>query len=67
MSADGNLKFTFVPQAPSTSHKPKVERTCPLCKLPLRGDPAVLLKTGQSIHVECYFRRQKHSREDRAN
>jgi hypothetical protein len=67
MSADGSLKFTSISQLPVACERSKVERTCPVCKLPLRAYPSVLLKTGQSVHVECYFRMQKHARGKRAN
>jgi len=67
MSADGNLKVASVSLAPVACERSKAERTCPACKLPLRTHPSVLLKTGQSVHVECYFRMQKSARGKRAN
>ena len=67
MSADGNLKFTSNSHPPARSHKKRAERTCPLCEQPLRGQPPVLLKSGQSVHVDCYFRMQKHPRSGRTN
>jgi len=68
MSADGNLKFGSVSHPPAGYQKPKAERLCPLCHISLRGQPPVLLKTGESVHVECYFRMQKkHSRRPRTN
>ena len=67
MSADGNLKVASVSLAPVACERSKAERTCPACNLPLRTHPSVLLKTGQSVHVECYFRMQKSARGKRAN
>jgi len=67
MSADGNLKFASVSQASVARETSRAERTCPVCKLPLRTHPSVLLKAGQSVHVECYFRMQKRARGRRAN
>jgi hypothetical protein len=59
MSADGNLKFTSITQPAAVSHKKQTERFCVLCDLPLQGNPPVLLKSGESVHVECYFRMHK--------
>jgi hypothetical protein len=67
MSADGNLKFTSISHAPAMSHKKRAERTCALCDRPLRGQTPVLLKSGQSVHVDCYFRMQKHPGRGRKN
>ena len=67
MSADGNLKFASSSHPPLDCERSKAERTCPVCKLPLRAHPSVLLKTGQSVHVECYFRMQKRARGERSN
>ena len=66
MSADGSLKFGSISHPPNISHK-KRARTCALCELPLRGQPPVLLKSGQSVHVDCYYRMQKHPRSGRTN
>ena len=68
MSADGNLKFTSIPHPSAMAQKKRAERTCALCDQPLRGQPPpVLLKSGQSVHVDCYFRMQKHPRGGRTN
>jgi hypothetical protein len=67
MSADGNLKFTSLTHPGVANHKKRVERTCAVCELPLRGHHPVLLKSGQSVHVECYFRMQKKPTKGRAN
>ena len=67
MSADGNLKFEFFSDPLVACERSKAERTCPACKLLLRAHPSVLLKTGQSVHLECYFRMQKSARGERAN
>jgi hypothetical protein len=67
MSADGNIKLTSLSHAPAANHKKRVEGTCAVCELPLRGHPPVLLKSGQSVHVDCYFRMQKKPPKSRAN
>jgi hypothetical protein len=67
MSADGNLKLTSISHPPAISHKKRAERTCALCELPLRGQPPVLLKSGQSVHVDCYFRMQKRPGRDQTH
>jgi hypothetical protein len=67
MSADGSLKFGSLSHPSAVYQKPKAERLCPLCHLPLRAHPPVLLKTGESVHVECYFRMRKHPRRARTN
>jgi len=67
MSADGNLKFTSLSHPPVANHKKRAERTCAVCDLPLRGHPPVLLKSGQSVHVDCYFRMQKKPPRGRTN
>jgi hypothetical protein len=67
MSADGNLKFASNSHPPA-SHKKRAERTCALCERLLRGQPPpVLLKSGQSVHVDCYFRMQKEPGRGRTN
>ena len=65
MSADG--KFAFLAHHSVACERAGAERTCPVCKLPLRTYPSVLLKRGQSVHVECYYRMQKHARGKRSN
>jgi hypothetical protein len=67
MSADGNLKFGSNSHPPAIGHKKRAERTCALCELPLRGQPPVLLKSGESVHVGCYFRMKKRPRNSRTN
>jgi hypothetical protein len=67
MSADGNMKFASISHPPAISHKKRADLTCALCERPLRGQPPVLLKSGQSVHVDCYFRMQKHQRKGRTN
>ena len=67
MSADGNLKFASISHPHATSHKKRKEHNCALCELPLRGQPPVLLKSGQSVHVDCYFRMQKRPGRGRTN
>jgi len=66
MSADGNLKPTSMPRAPNIRNKP-AEPKCALCELSLRGSPPVLLKSGKSVHVECYFRMQRAPKKGRTN
>ncbi len=67
MSADGNLKFGSLPHPPLSRKSQQPERKCAVCKLPFRAHPPVLLKTGESMHVECYFRIQKRARGERPN
>lgn len=58
MSADGNVKFSFAPRSSSVSVKTtssRNERICAFCGQPLAGEPPVLLKSGQSVHLECYL------------
>ncbi len=68
MSADGNLKLTFSPlssvlvkkaSAPGTA--PQIKRICGFCELPLGEQPPVLLKSGRSLHLECYLLMRKRS------
>jgi hypothetical protein len=71
MSADGNVKFAPVSHPlgmdrASHTQPGRRPRTCALCELPLRGHP-VLLKSGHSVHVECYFLMQKHPPHRRPN
>lgn len=66
MSADGNLKPTSMPHPPTLHHK-RAEHRCALCNLSLRSSPPVLLKSGKSVHVECYFRMQKTPRKRPTN
>jgi hypothetical protein len=65
MSADGNLKFALTPVSPLLGKKPVApvpqERTCAVCELPLASQPPVLLKSGRSVHLDCYLRMWKRS------
>ncbi|HVN19422.1 MAG TPA: hypothetical protein VMU05_11630 [Dongiaceae bacterium] len=70
MSADGNVKLApisplLIPRN-AEIHPKSRQRTCALCERPLHGHP-VLLKTGHSLHVECYFLMQKNPAPRRAN
>lgn len=67
MSADGHLKITPISHPALASHKKREERTCALCELALWGHHPILLKSGQSVHVDCYFRMQKTPRRNRKN
>jgi len=71
MSADGNLKFESFADPSVACERAKAERICPACKLLLRAPSvllkSVLLKTGQSVHLECSFRMQKSARGERSN
>jgi len=35
------------------------ERMCEFCELPISGDPPVLLKSGHSVHLDCYLKMGK--------
>jgi hypothetical protein len=71
MSADGNVKFTSnlnslgIRQNSAVSPRSR-QRVCAYCELPLKGRP-VLLKSGHSVHVNCYFLLQKHPVKTRPN
>ena len=67
MSADANLKFGSISHPPLARHKKREERMCALCELPLRGHPPILLKSGQSVHVDCYFHMRKKPSKRRTN
>lgn len=69
MSAEGNLKFSHTPHVPSRREDAATgskngKNVCAYCALPLKGHP-VLLKTGGSVHVDCYFLLQKGSAKTR--
>ncbi len=71
MSADGNVKFTSFAHHPglsrsSTPHARTRQRVCAFCELPLKANP-VLLKSGHTVHVDCYYRMQKYRSKDRPN
>ena len=66
MSADGNLKPSSMPQRPTIHHK-RAEPKCALCDRSLHGTHPVLLKSGQSLHIDCYFKMQKAPRGGRTN
>ena len=74
MSADGNVKIALSPSAavpakkPSASvNVPQVKRVCGFCQLPLGAQPPVLLKSGRSLHLECYLLIRKRSVSKRLN
>lgn len=68
MSADGNLKFSLASFSANAHGRGTAdgkfgrtqERTCAYCQLPLVGQPPVLLKSGHSVHLECYLQLPKH-------
>jgi len=71
MSADGNAKFDSLPHPLAMGEKSAPtrrvrQRVCAHCDRPLNGLP-VLLKSGQSVHVDCYFLLQKKLTKDRPN
>ena len=66
MSADGNFKLDAVHPPlnlldPNKRIQPR-ERLCGFCGLSLRGRAPVLLKSGQSVHLDCYLHLRKHPR-----
>lgn len=71
MSSDGTLKLAHIPYGArladaSASGKKQGhhrERICALCKHPIsRRQPPVLLKTGESVHLDCYLQMPKPAR-----
>ena len=75
MSADGNVKFAFTPLSKMFGKKPSAsvsvrqqfERICAVCDMPVAGRPPVLLKSGDSVHLECYLLVRKRSASKRWN
>jgi len=66
MSADGNLKLDAIhspssPIDPQKRIRPR-ERLCGFCGVSLHGRVPVLLKSGQSVDLDCYLLMQKYSR-----
>ena len=71
MSSDANLKLAHVPygarvaEASANVRKPGQhhERICAFCKHPIsRRKPPVLLKSGESVHLDCYLQMPKRPR-----
>ena len=71
MSSDGSLKFTHIPygarvadaSASARKQGQHGERICAFCKHPIsRRKPPVLLKSGQSVHLDCYLQMPKRPR-----
>lgn len=74
MSADGNVKFALSPlstvlaKKPSASvAAPQTRGKCGFCELPLGEQPPVLLKSGRSVHLECYLLMRKRSANKQLN
>ncbi len=67
MPAADNLKFAVNPTPSTASGNQKTrERPCAWCELPIKGHP-VLLRSGRSVHLECYFWMQKRPESARTN
>lgn len=67
MSSDGNLKLSPIPYGARTADARKQrqqdERTCAFCEHPIsRSQTPVLLKSGKSLHLDCYLRMPKRPR-----
>ena len=71
MSSDANLKLAHVPygahvadaSASVRKQGQHHERTCAFCKHPIsRRKPPVLLKSGESVHLDCYLQMPKRPR-----
>jgi hypothetical protein len=71
MAADGNFKLDAINPPPHAidpkKHTHPHERLCQFCGLSLRGGAPVLLKSGQSVHLDCYLQMRKHPRRTAAN
>jgi hypothetical protein len=71
MSTDGNFKFgsASLPAANSTArtlNHPK-DRVCGFCGTSMAAKPAVLLRSGHSVHLECYLQMPKRQSRPRPN
>jgi hypothetical protein len=71
MAADGNFKLDAIdpPHNPIDSKKrihPR-DRLCGFCGLSLHGGAPVLLKSGQSVHLDCYLLLRKNPRRPAPN
>lgn len=71
MAADGNFKLDAIDPQPSLMDPKKRidprERLCGFCGLTLRGGAPVLLKSGKSLHLDCYLQMRKHPRRPAPN
>jgi len=71
MAADGNFKLDAINPSPHLTDLKKRthahERLCGFCGSSLRGGAPVLLKSGQSVHLDCYLQMRKHPRRPAAN
>jgi hypothetical protein len=67
MAADGNFKLDAINRPPdlinSKRHLHPQERLCGFCGLSLHARASVLLKSGQSVHLDCYLLMRKQSRQ----
>jgi len=65
MAADGNFKLDAINSPPNLFDSKKQihpqERLCGFCGLSLHGKAPVLLKSGQSVHLDCYLLMRKHA------
>jgi hypothetical protein len=67
MAADGNFKLDAINRSPDLrdpkKHVQPRERFCGLCGASLHGEAAVLLKSGQSVHLDCYLLMRKNPKQ----
>ena len=60
MSSDGILKFAHISHVHGTSGAQHRERICGFCEHPIsKRQHAVLLKSGDSVHLNCYLKMPK--------
>ena len=76
MSSDGNLKFTHILYGPSATDASVSARKqgqhgeciCAFCEHPIsRRQHPVLLKSGKSVHLNCYLQMPKRTHNRRRN
>ncbi|MGC2473103.1 MAG: hypothetical protein WA485_02105 [Candidatus Sulfotelmatobacter sp.] len=73
MSVDRHPKFALVPYSPAGNsangriHSVR-DQVCGFCELPISApQPPVLLKSGHSVHLECYLTMKKSPAGHRPN
>jgi hypothetical protein len=65
MVADGSFKLDRIAQP--VSRFSSSGRFCGFCGLSLQGKPPVLLKSGESVHLDCYLLRRKRLQGQKPN
>lgn len=71
MAADGNFKLDAIKPPPeiidSKKHVHPRQRLCGFCGASLHGKAPVLLKSGQSVHLDCYLLMRKNPKQTAEN